>query len=516
MISIGPRWCDRTALPPALLPWMFSPESTVSRRQDDRDGQECLFIRRKVQRCQFCAAEPERRRSDAAIQTADDASLRRRSTLVDIGRLSHDSHIKPFDALFEVISRICHDSYAATPYRIFDNCPKVLLTTLSFGQQTPPESGQTRPALFSAIGVSRSRESGVGEVANQRHAAQPSATTPVDASRRARPHGRPAVPGRRCRRHACAHRPGGRQAAGRRPVSVLHYHRYSCADWSSLTAMLQDFVAQLARRRMRRCADSSPLRGGLCRLRAGRRDRQREPAVAGVDPRDPRRSRHPRLAVINDFEAVAYATQFIDADETRPIIEAAQPAASGPVLVMGPGTGLGSAVLLPGQPRAQVLATEAGQISLAPGNEREIEILRLFRRERAACVVRGCAVRPRPAASSIARCANCAAARRACSTPAEITGAALAGNDAAAVEALEVFCGLLGSFVGDLVLLYGARGGLPGRRDPAADPAVPAGQHVRRTLLQQGRDARLSATGSGTTDRARPAWCHWRRRLVSG
>ena len=49
---------------------------------------------------------------------------------------------------------------------------------------------------------------------------------------------------------------------------------------------------------------------------------------------------------------------------------------------MGPGTGLGSAVLLPGQPRAQVLATEAGQISLAPGNEREIEILRLFRRER--------------------------------------------------------------------------------------------------------------------------------------
>src|SRR5690606_17390021 len=90
-----------------------------------------------------------------------------------------------------------------------------------------------------------------------------------------------------------------------------------------------------------------------------------------------------RLVVINDFEAVAYATQFIGADETRPIIETAQPAAAGPVLVMGPGTGLGSAVLLPGQPRAQVLATEAGQVSLAPGNEREIEILRLFRRARA-------------------------------------------------------------------------------------------------------------------------------------
>jgi glucokinase len=36
----------------------------------------------------------------------------------------------------------------------------------------------------------------------------------------------------------------------------------------------------------------------------------------------------------------------------------------------------------------------------------------------------------------------------------------LAGGDEAAVEALDVFCGLLGSFVGDLVLLYGARGGV--------------------------------------------------------
>ena len=45
-------------------------------------------------------------------------------------------------------------------------------------------------------------------------------------------------------------------------------------------------------------------------------------------------------------------------------------------------------------------------------------------------------------------------------TPAEVTGAALAGNDGAAVETLEIFCGLLGSFVGDLVLLYGARGGV--------------------------------------------------------
>ena len=44
--------------------------------------------------------------------------------------------------------------------------------------------------------------------------------------------------------------------------------------------------------------------------------------------------------------------------------------------------------------------------------------------------------------------------------PSASTHAALMQSDAAAVEALEVFCGLLGSFVGDLVLLYGARGGV--------------------------------------------------------
>jgi glucokinase len=166
-----------------------------------------------------------------------------------------------------------------------------------------------------------------------------------------------------------------------------------------------------------------------------------------------------RLAVINDFEAVAYATQFIAADETRPIIETAQPAASGPALVMGPGTGLGSAVLLPGHPRAQVLATEAGQVSLAPGNEREIEILRLFRRERAHVSFEDALSGPGLLKLYGALCELRGSPSRLL-TPAEVTAAALAGSDGAAVEALEVFCGLLGSFVGDLVLLYGARGGV--------------------------------------------------------
>ena len=251
------------------------------------------------------------------------------------------------------------------------------------------------------------------------------------------------------------------RASGRsQPVQVLHYHRYSCADWSSLTAMLQDFVAELGttphaltKGQLRQCAvacagyvlddaivnENLPWPVSISDIRRG----------LGIE----------RLAVINDFEAVAYASQFIAVNETRAIIDSLQSPVTGPVLVLGPGTGLGAAVLFPGQPRAQVLATEAGQISLAPGNEREIQILRLLRRERAHVSFEDALSGPGLLKLYRALCELRGSPVRLL-TPAELTGAAMAGSDAAAVETLHVFCGLLGSFVGDLALVYGARGGV--------------------------------------------------------
>ena len=244
-----------------------------------------------------------------------------------------------------------------------------------------------------------------------------------------------------------------------RPIRVLHYHRYSCADWPDLTAMLQDFVQQqagtphaAARGRIDRCAvacagyvlDDAVVNENLPWPVSIRAIRDR----LGIR----------RLAVVNDFEAVAYATQFLGTDETRPVIATAQPPLPGPVLVMGPGTGLGSAVLLPGQPRAQVLASEAGLVSLAPGTEREIEILRVLRRERAHVSYEDALSGPGLLKLYRALCELGDGTPRLL-TPAEVTGAALAGSDGAALEALQVFCGLLGSFVADLALLYRASGG---------------------------------------------------------
>jgi glucokinase len=259
---------------------------------------------------------------------------------------------------------------------------------------------------------------------------------------------------------------------GRRPVTVLEYRRYACAEWPSLTAVLKDFVAQLsAGTRVEQCAVAS---AGYVLGDAIVNDNLPWP----VSIRDIRESLGiSKLAVINDFEAVAYATQFMTQADTVPVIESGDAPAAGPVLVMGPGTGLGSAVLLPGTPHATVLATEAGQVSLAPGNALEMDILRWLARDRAYVSYEHALSGPGLLNLYQAICAL-RGATPSLRLPAEVTRSAVEHADAAAVEALNVFCGLLGSFVGDLVLLYGARGGV----------------YLAGGILPQIRDLLLSST----------------------
>jgi glucokinase len=297
----------------------------------------------------------------------------------------------------------------------------------------------------------------VGEFASQRHAAGPTPQPPAsgDVLGQGEPFLAADVGGTHARIGLILGTPAARQ-----PVDVLHYHRYSCADWSDLGALLRDFVAQLAsaghaalQERIRCCVVAC---AGVVLDDAIVNENLPWPVSIGALREQLGLT---RLEIINDFEAVAWATQFLDAGETLPVIEAAQPAARGPVLVMGPGTGLGSAVLLPRAGRAEVLPTEAGQIALAPGNEREIEILRVLARGRAHVSYEEALSGPGLLNLYHALCELHGSAVT-LMTPAEITGAALAGHDGTALEALQVFCGLLGSFAGDLAMLYGASGGV--------------------------------------------------------
>ncbi|QNK01248.1 glucokinase [Dyella telluris] len=161
--------------------------------------------------------------------------------------------------------------------------------------------------------------------------------------------------------------------------------------------------------------------------------------------------------VLNDFEAFAHAVGQVDQASTAVIVDGV-PNPHGAVAVVGPGTGLGAALRLPGRP-ARVLHTEAGQMELAvrPGIEQAIRaqlgpadgyvsyehvlsgpgVLRLYR---ALAAVHGVSA--------------------ALNDPSEITALALAGMDPLASETVDHFCRWLGAFCGDVAMAFSASGGV--------------------------------------------------------
>jgi len=244
------------------------------------------------------------------------------------------------------------------------------------------------------------------------------------------------------------------------PVELLHGEVYACADWPSLADLLADFTDKLA---------LSPWRDRLppqsCAM-----------ACAGYVQADTVVNRNlpwpvsistlrarlgiTRLEVINDFEALAYAVPYVKPAEMRVLMEgSAGGLSAGPMVVMGPGTGLGCAAILPGSQGHQVLATEAAHVSLAAGTPRELDILRMLSGHHQHVPVESALSGP-----GLLKLYRAISTLRGevptLQTPAEVTAAALDRSSGAALEALHTFCALLGSFAADLAALYSAHGGI--------------------------------------------------------
>ena len=166
------------------------------------------------------------------------------------------------------------------------------------------------------------------------------------------------------------------------------------------------------------------------------------------------------VKVLNDIEALAYGTAYLDAGHVtslhRP--QRDEKAHTGPVVIVGPGTGLGVAVRLPGAP-PKVLATEAGHIQLAARVGREQQVLAEL--AQADTHIPYDHVLSGPGLlrlyGALCRLERLPAVYH---EPTAITAAACDGTNVRAVETLQLFCGWLGSFLGDLAMLYGATGGI--------------------------------------------------------
>ena len=188
------------------------------------------------------------------------------------------------------------------------------------------------------------------------------------------------------------------------------------------------------------------------------------------------------VRVINDFHALALGCSMLPADAGHLLCGPDHPAAAAPgqappVLVIGPGTGLGAAILLPGQP-PRVLPTEAGHIGLAANSGEQSALLEQLRRQRGGGHV---CVEAAVSGPGLLACYRALAALAGqaplLDSPEAVSQAALAHSDALAEAALGHFCQWLGAFAADLCLATGAQQvWLAGGIVPAmADALGPAG-----------------------------------------
>jgi glucokinase len=128
--------------------------------------------------------------------------------------------------------------------------------------------------------------------------------------------------------------------------------------------------------------------------------------------------------------------------------------------LVGAGTGLGVSGLVPVEDRWVPLHSEGGHVAFSPLDEREVEVLRYcwqrYDHVSAERFVSG----PGIALIREALAASRGIALDAALSPAEIVARALSGGDALSREAVDCFCGMLGTVAANLAVTLGAQGGI--------------------------------------------------------
>ncbi|TAH33809.1 MAG: glucokinase [Alphaproteobacteria bacterium] len=167
-----------------------------------------------------------------------------------------------------------------------------------------------------------------------------------------------------------------------------------------------------------------------------------------------------RLDVMNDFKAVALSVPHVDQSKLIQI-GGGKAQSNQPIGVIGPGTGLGVGYLLPdGHGNWIANSGEGGHVTAPAMNDLEWQVIQELKREKythvsAERIASGkglinvhqalCAIHKKPYTEISAE---------------EISKRAISGSDNLCKQALDIFCGMLGTVAGNLALLLGAHGGI--------------------------------------------------------
>jgi glucokinase len=198
----------------------------------------------------------------------------------------------------------------------------------------------------------------------------------------------------------------------------------------------------------------------------------------------------PAVSVVNDFEALARAVPTMQAADLEPLGGgggATVGRLEEPIAIVGPGTGLGVACLVPTAAGLAVLDSEGGHVTAPSWSARTDALIGYLRgiygHVSAERLVSGQGL------ENLFR-AIVAVDRRdePLKSAVDITTSAVAGTSPTSVEALELFCAMLGEVAGNLALVYGAKGGvyIAGGIGPRIVPQLKASQ-FRARFTDKGR-----------------------------
>lgn len=164
------------------------------------------------------------------------------------------------------------------------------------------------------------------------------------------------------------------------------------------------------------------------------------------------------VRIINDFEATALSLPHLLAKDVLSL-GGGHAVAGAPMVVLGPGSGLGVAGLVGDGPRRIAVASEGGHVTLAAASCREDAVLDQLRQRFGHVSAERALSGP-----GLQNLYHAIAALDGVDVPlreaSEITHAALDGTCPTSSAALDMFCAMLGGFAGNAALTYGARGGI--------------------------------------------------------
>ena len=235
-------------------------------------------------------------------------------------------------------------------------------------------------------------------------------------------------------------------------LTISHFVSFRCALFGSLQEAIGAYMDSIPHRPlMAGLAIAGPVVGEKLKLTnlpwSFTHDELR--SAAGVE----------QLTLVNDFEAQALALPYLTAHDVHRIGGGEADGHSAKV-VLGPGTGLGMAALVPWSVDGwTAVASEGGHITFAAESAEEFAIVDRLRGElgfvSAEHLISG------PAMLRVYRTLGTLRGQQAeAANSVEIVRLALAGEDAVAVAALDYFVRWLGRFAGDMALAFGARGGV--------------------------------------------------------